>query len=90
MTSRAYDEYAAFFALDVESLRGRRVLDCCAGLLRERLVVDATGADPGAPAGRPYTSTSASARFSVARSWTRTYRPRAPTVHFFCVGAGAA
>ena len=31
MTSRAYEEYVAFFGLDVDMLRDRRVLDCSAG-----------------------------------------------------------
>lgn len=31
VTSRAYDEYVAFFDLDVTQLAGRRVLDCSAG-----------------------------------------------------------
>lgn len=31
VTSRAYEEYVAFFALGSDALRGLRVLDCCAG-----------------------------------------------------------
>jgi SAM-dependent methyltransferase len=31
VTSRAYDEYVAFFDVEVGALRGRRVLDCSAG-----------------------------------------------------------
>jgi SAM-dependent methyltransferase len=31
VTSRSYDEYAAFFDLDAEALAGKRVLDCSAG-----------------------------------------------------------
>ena len=51
MTSRAYEEYVAFFALDAEALRGQRVLDCCAGassfVVRAcRDGADAVAADP--------------------------------------------
>ena len=51
VTSRAYEEYVAFFALDVEALRGRRVLDCCAGASSfvaraRRDGIDAIAADP--------------------------------------------
>lgn len=51
MTSRAYDEYVAFFGLDPDALRGKRVLDCSAGassfvarLCRQG--VDAVAVDP--------------------------------------------
>lgn len=51
MTSRAYDEYVAFFDLEPGSLRGKRVLDCSAGassfvarLCKQE--VDAVGVDP--------------------------------------------
>lgn len=51
VTSRAYDEYVAFFALDPEQLVGRRVLDCSAGassfVTRARLAgIEAVAADP--------------------------------------------
>jgi SAM-dependent methyltransferase len=51
VTSRAFEEYVAFFDLDIDSLRGRRVLDCSAGassfVARAcRLGVDATAVDP--------------------------------------------
>lgn len=56
VTSRAYEEYVAFFALDVDALRGRRVLDCCAGassfVARAcRAGVDAVGVDPAYASG---------------------------------------
>jgi SAM-dependent methyltransferase len=51
VTSRSFEEYAAFFALDVDTLHGRRVLDCSAGassfVARARTAgVDAVAADP--------------------------------------------
>ena len=57
MTSRAYDEYVAFFGLDPQQLRGRRVLDCCAGassfVARAcREGVDAVAVDPVYASGR--------------------------------------
>ena len=51
MTSRAYDEYVAFFDLQPDALAGRRVLDCSAGASSfvsrlSRQGVDAVAADP--------------------------------------------
>jgi SAM-dependent methyltransferase len=57
VTSRAYEEYVAFFDLDVDVLRGRRVLDCSAGassfVARAcREGVDAVAVDPAYAMGR--------------------------------------
>jgi SAM-dependent methyltransferase len=57
VTSRAYDEYVAFFDLDIDDLRGRRVLDCSAGassfVARAcREGVDAVAVDPAYALGR--------------------------------------
>jgi SAM-dependent methyltransferase len=51
VTSRAYDEYVAFFGLSPEQLVGRRVLDCSAGassfVARAcRAAIDAVAVDP--------------------------------------------
>jgi len=51
VTSRAYDEYVAFFALDPEQLVGRRVLDCSAGASSfvaraNRMGIEAVAVDP--------------------------------------------
>jgi len=51
VTSRAYDEYVAFFDLDASALIGKRVLDCSAGASSfvarlHRLGVDAVAVDP--------------------------------------------
>lgn len=51
VTSRAYEEYVAFFDLDVAQLKGRRVLDCSAGAASFvaracREGVDAVAVDP--------------------------------------------
>ena len=51
VTSRAYDEYVAFFALEPEQLVGRRVLDCSAGAASfvaraNRMGIEAVAADP--------------------------------------------
>jgi len=56
VTSRAYEEYVAFFALDVGALPGMRVLDCCAGassfVARScRVGADAVAVDPAYAAG---------------------------------------
>ena len=56
VTSRAYDEYVAFFALDADSLRGQRVLDCSAGASSfvaraSRTGVDAVAVDPAYASG---------------------------------------
>jgi SAM-dependent methyltransferase len=57
LLGRTWDEYAAYFCLTAESLRGKRVLDCASGVssfgaeARERGLL-VTGADPiyGTPA----------------------------------------
>lgn len=51
VSSRSVEEYAAFFALDLDALRGRRVLDCSAGAANfvaraARAGIDATAVDP--------------------------------------------
>ena len=51
MTSRAFDEYVAFFDLQPAALTGKRVLDCSAGASSfvarlDRLGVDAVAVDP--------------------------------------------
>lgn len=51
VTSRAYDEYVAFFSLDPQQLVGRRVLDCSAGAASfvaqaNRLGIEALAVDP--------------------------------------------
>lgn len=51
VTSRAYDEYVAFFDLSAEELTGKRVLDCSAGASSfvarlSRLGVEAIAVDP--------------------------------------------
>jgi SAM-dependent methyltransferase len=51
VSSRSLEEYVAFFALDLDELRGRRVLDCSAGAANfvaqaARAGVDAVAVDP--------------------------------------------
>jgi len=51
VTSRAYDEYVAFFDLQPDALEGKRVLDCSAGASSfvarlHRLGVDGVAVDP--------------------------------------------
>ena len=51
MTSRAYDEYVAFFDLSADEMRGKRVLDCSAGASSfvarlSRQGIDSVAVDP--------------------------------------------